>query len=135
MGHPLAPSIMQQFSITVPRHLHQRLNVVMVAYLDNWLFIHNHRIPVGNILRELKKLGITINVEKSFLQPVWPLTYLGLNIDTTTMTHPQRPASTGPGGGCTHCFSHGPTAHRWLYCLARVLHGMAPFPGNIDTKP
>jgi hypothetical protein len=67
MGHPLAPGIMQRFSIAVARHLHQVLDVTMIAYLDDWLFFSSHMIPVQRIVTELQTLGITINTNKSIL--------------------------------------------------------------------
>jgi hypothetical protein len=47
MGHPLAPGIMQRFSMAISRTLHQRFDTVIVAYLDDWLFFSEVPDPSG----------------------------------------------------------------------------------------
>jgi hypothetical protein len=78
MGHPLAPAIMQQFSIAIARHLHREFQTTMVAYLDDWLFFSTTKIPVPAITNAIQRLGITINMKKSVLIPTTSLVYLGL---------------------------------------------------------
>jgi hypothetical protein len=40
----------------------------MVTFLDDWLIFGQH-IPPDNIQQEIERLGVTINYEKSALQP------------------------------------------------------------------
>jgi hypothetical protein len=84
MGQPLAPTTMQRLSIAVAR-LHQQHNITMVAYLDDWLTFSLEPIPVARILATLQQAGITINKEKSILNPTTAITFLGLKIDSRRM--------------------------------------------------
>jgi hypothetical protein len=68
MGHPLAPSILQRLAQRVAAHLHSMYQFAMVSYLDDWL-IFAETLPVPQILKELQRLGLTINYKKSVLQP------------------------------------------------------------------
>jgi hypothetical protein len=56
------------------------------AYLDDWLLWNVRPHQVQPILAELQHLGLTINLEKSIIQPSTALTYLGLRIDTMART-------------------------------------------------
>jgi hypothetical protein len=58
----------------------------MVAYLDDWFFLSSCPLSVTSTIQAIKQLGITINFEKSNLQPTKALVYLGLAIDTTSRT-------------------------------------------------
>jgi hypothetical protein len=110
MGHPLAPALMQKFSIPVARYLHQRFNITMVAYLDDWLLFSEDPIPVNNILQALATLGITVNQHKSVLQPTTALTYLGLQINSHHDHHTNaemHPASIGPYLSGPKCNQNG----------------------------
>jgi hypothetical protein len=51
----------------------------MVPYLDDWL-IFGQRVPAQQIQDYLRQAGLTINPEKSVLQPTQQLIYLGLRI-------------------------------------------------------
>jgi hypothetical protein len=86
MGHALAPSIMQRTSQAVASHLYSVFQVHMCAYLDDWLLWDLRPHQVQPILQEIQRLGLTINMDKSSLQPTTSLTYLGLRIDTVTRT-------------------------------------------------
>jgi hypothetical protein len=76
---------MQRLSIAVAWVLHQSFDITMVAYLDDWLLFSQQPIPVPLILQALRRMGITINHQKSVLTPTTRLVYLGLRIDTITM--------------------------------------------------
>jgi hypothetical protein len=52
----------------------------MVAYLDDWLILAPV-IPVRDIVKTLQDIGLTLNREKSHLQPSGKLVYLGLGTD------------------------------------------------------
>jgi hypothetical protein len=80
MGHPLAPAIVQRLAQHVARHLHQLFEVAMVSYLDDWL-IYGENLPVVQIVAAITRFGLTINTQKSVLQPSKALIYLGLHID------------------------------------------------------
>jgi hypothetical protein len=56
------------------------------AYLDDWLLWDVCPHQVQPILQELQRLGLTLNLQKSCLQPTTSLTYLGLQIDTVART-------------------------------------------------
>jgi hypothetical protein len=86
MGHPLAAALMQRIAISVARHLHQKIQVSMVAYLDDWLVYSTGTLPADIIIQEIQQLGFTINFKKSSTVPVQCLVYLGLLIDTATGT-------------------------------------------------
>jgi hypothetical protein len=86
MGHALAPSIMQRAAQAVASHLYQIFHIHMCAYLDDWLLWDIQPQQVQPILTELQRLGLTINIEKSIIQPSTALTYLGLRIDTVART-------------------------------------------------
>lgn len=86
MGHPLAPLIMQRLSTTVARHLHNTCNVTLVAYLDDWLIFSPSPLPVHSILQRIQDLGITMNRKKYILNPTWVMVYLGLSINSKSLT-------------------------------------------------
>jgi hypothetical protein len=86
MGHALAPSIMQRASQAVAAHLYSTFQVHMCAYLDDWLLWDIRPHQVQPILLELQALGFTLNLQKSSLQPVTSLIYLGLQINTVART-------------------------------------------------
>jgi hypothetical protein len=122
MGHPLAPAVMQRLSIAVARLLHQRFNITMVAYLDDWLIFSIRPIAT------LQQVGITINKDKSRLTPTSVLVYLGLKIDTRTM-------QLRPTQACIHHMmqlaSVVPNATRMdLQRLAGIRDGVATIHGH-----
>jgi hypothetical protein len=87
---PNGTSISSSYNATsfyvVVRHLHQKCNAVMVAYLDDWLFSAETPLPVKTILKHINALGITINRDKSILDPTRVMVYLGLSINSTNLT-------------------------------------------------
>jgi hypothetical protein len=52
----------------------------MVSYIDDRL-IYSTDLPANDIVTTITNLGLTINKEKSILQPTKSLIYLGLHID------------------------------------------------------
>jgi hypothetical protein len=65
-------------------YLHLKFGVSMVAYLDDWLIYGQAPLPAAVITKEIERLGISINLRKSFLQPTNRLEYLGLDINLRT---------------------------------------------------
>jgi hypothetical protein len=86
MGHALAPSIMQRLAVAVARFLHAHHDVSMVAYLDVWLIFSHQKFNAAKVLVTIQNLGFSINMEKSIVEPVQVMVYLGLNIDTLSRT-------------------------------------------------
>jgi hypothetical protein len=80
MGHPMAPYILQRLAQAVAVFINQKFGSAMIAYLDDWLFFQQH-LPAQQIIREIQRLGFTINFSKSIIQPTSRLIYLGLLID------------------------------------------------------
>jgi hypothetical protein len=58
----------------------------MVAYLDDWLVFSGSEFSASDIVQTIQDLGFQSNHEKSILQPVQTLVYLGLHIDTVSRT-------------------------------------------------
>jgi hypothetical protein len=58
----------------------------MVAYLDDWLLFSKQPMLVATIIQHIRALSLTINREKSILDPTRTLVYLGLSINTTQLT-------------------------------------------------
>lgn len=76
MGHALAPGVFQRFSDVIIRHIYDVLEVRGVAYLDDWLFYHEDGEELLRVPDYITHMGITINRNKSVLQPTRTLTYL-----------------------------------------------------------
>jgi hypothetical protein len=91
MGHPLAPYILQRLAKAVATHINRLFGTAMVAYLDDWLFFQPD-IPAAAIIQEIRRLGFTINISKSILQPTQRLVYLGLEISAITQQLQPTPA-------------------------------------------
>ncbi|XP_071447403.1 uncharacterized protein [Hetaerina americana] len=89
MGHALAPAIMQRWARAVIHEVYRKFEIVMIAYLDDWLLLFDNStehliLEVVDFLRQ--ELQIHINDKKSRLTPVTRIKYLGVKIDTVAMT-------------------------------------------------
>lgn len=88
-GLSSAPCTFTKLMKPVLSHL-RSLGIVVSCYLDNCLFIAPSpdilRAQVGYALHFLDSLGLTINVQKSVLEPTQRVIFLGLVLDSVTMT-------------------------------------------------
>ncbi|KAL0177571.1 hypothetical protein M9458_026465, partial [Cirrhinus mrigala] len=61
----------------------------ILNYLDDWLVIAQSRDTLENhkcqLLEHLKRLGLTINVQKSKLHPMQNIAFLGMDLDSRSM--------------------------------------------------
>ncbi|KAL0166426.1 hypothetical protein M9458_038270, partial [Cirrhinus mrigala] len=61
----------------------------ILNYLDDWLVIAQSRDTLENhkcqLLEHLKRLGLTINVQKSKLRPMQNIAFLGMDLDSRSM--------------------------------------------------
>ncbi len=68
----------------------RELSVRILNYLDDWLILAQSREQLGNprdlVLRHLSQLGLRVNWEKSKLSPVQRISFLGVELDTVSMT-------------------------------------------------
>lgn len=75
-------SLFQRFATACLEDVRLATSVEGVAYLDNWLLYDSDPHKLATAVEVIRALGITINEEKSTLEPSHSLVYLGFRIDT-----------------------------------------------------
>ncbi len=68
----------------------REVSVRILNYLDDWLIVAQSREQLGDhrdlVLRHLSQLGLRVNWEKSKLSPVQRISFLGVELDSVSMT-------------------------------------------------
>lgn len=66
------------------------MGICILNYLYDWLILAHSRdllcVHRNLVLRHLSQLGLQVNWEKSKLSPVDSISFLGMELDTVTMT-------------------------------------------------
>lgn len=86
MGHALAPFLFQRFAEAVLSEILLALNVEGIAYLDDWLLHSASEADLQTAIDMIEAMGITLNIEKSVVEPTTSLQYLGFKIDSINLT-------------------------------------------------
>lgn len=86
IGHALAPHLFQQFLEAVLDEVNLALNIDGIAYLDDWLLHSASTADLMEAISMIEAKGITINTQKSILNPITKLHYLGFKIDSVELT-------------------------------------------------
>lgn len=82
MGHALAPALFQRFAVAALGDVAAATGVTTVAYLNDWLLAHEDEWQLRLAVNMIRQMGITLNEEKSILEPSPQLVYLGFQIDS-----------------------------------------------------
>lgn len=86
MGHALAPYLFQRFTEAVLDEISLALNIDGIAYLDDWLLHSASCTDLATAIDMVEAMGITINYEKSIIEPTTSLQYLGFKVDSIDLT-------------------------------------------------
>ncbi len=83
---PVSPSVHEGRRVTPL----WEVGVRILNYLDDWLILAQSRKQLGDhrdlVLRHLSQLGLRVNWEKSKLSPVQRISFLGVELDSVSMT-------------------------------------------------
>lgn len=86
MGHALVPSLIQSFATACLEEVRLATKVEGIAYLDDWLLFDRDPRALRWAVDLVRASGVTIDEDKSVLNPTHKLVYLGFKIDTVRMT-------------------------------------------------
>ncbi len=88
-GLSLSPRVFTKVVEGAPTPLRE-VGVRILNYLDDWLILAQSREQLGDhrdlVLRHLSQLGLRVNWEKSKLSPVQRISFLGVELDSVSMT-------------------------------------------------
>lgn len=86
MGHAFAPYLFQRFAEAVLDEVAMALNIDGIAYLDDWCLHSASSTDLKSAIDMIGAMGITLNYNKSIIEPTTYLQYLGFKIDSIELT-------------------------------------------------